>query len=218
MKALFIFRGDWQVSMMLLIPSIDWTCAKRQALLVWPGLVHTRPSAVALSISRLCPNPCSCPVTVWELIIPFSGRGRSSLCKVTWHASRERGIQQQSHKCFRNRTTPLLLEIQVIGKARQAFLPSATHPGTSLEATWGCSVRINFSNCAVVCCGKLELCFWTKSIADVFRSNKGKEPLSCGVLLIVPAQPPCWVGTIKGLGHTGSVPLKKPTSGPFLAK
>lgn len=72
-------------------------------------------------------------------------------------------------------------EFQLWGRRRKPFFSLALTPGACLETPG--SFGINFSSCTIVCSGKLELCCWTTSIADVFSNSEDKETRSCGALL-----------------------------------
>lgn len=61
MKALLTLRGDWQVSMGLLIPR-SICQAPGASGMVWPR--PHMPIPVGLSIACLCLDPWSCPVNV----------------------------------------------------------------------------------------------------------------------------------------------------------
>lgn len=92
------------------------------------------------------------------------------------HSSLSSVWEQRWPSCFS--------EIRLSGRALKPFSVLTLDPGTSLETTRKCSFSINFSIFRTLCSGKLELCLWTKWIADVFKWQQrlGEFVLRCPFL------------------------------------
>ena len=129
---------------------------------------------VGLSIARLCLDSSSGLVSVWKIIIPFSGRrAAKSLWEVTWQSRRGSDIHvalEELLKVLWEQRTQLLLSSP---RYLVGICPSCPIRSSSLETMWMCSIGINFSTSKILCSGKLELCSWTRGITDVFGNHKG---------------------------------------------
>jgi len=137
------------------------------------------------------------------------------LCKVMWYAAEVVRVTA-IFQVFQGRGDPAASQkSRLSGRALKPVLPLV--PGTSLETTCKCSVSINFSICRTPCSGKLELFVDQMNHRCVEKQQRpGDCVLRCPFLThyYLPNSCVC----IGGLKDSNFAPLKRPPSGPFLAK
>lgn len=151
---LLIFRGDWQVSVGLLIPSIYRAHAKCQApahivirgrslhCLMLPG-PYWQPGQHEMNNNPICRKAGGC------LCVKSCGK---QVGEVEFNSNLKSALGRQGTQLLlRNPSCPE-------GISSLSLLPLVA--GISLGTTWKCCLGVNVSSSKVLCSGEPELCFW----------------------------------------------------------